>query len=142
MMNHLFKNKRKKSPEPSPQGISPGTSTDVAAGLVSHQEGSYIGPEGEQSSYQDLEVDWPDLTMALDEGSGGGSQILSQDRMDIDQELPALGGVTSGAAISGTGHRNNPTSECVLIPTIATDVHADVRSSPHQMRTPAILEGE
>ena len=112
MMNRLFKNKRKKSPEPSPQGISSGTSTNVAAGPVSHQAGSYIRPEGEQSSYQDLEVDWPDLTMALDEGSGGGLQILSQDRMDIDQELPASGGVTSGAAIGGTGHRNNPTSEC------------------------------
>ena len=112
MMNHLFKNKRKKSPEPSPPGISPGTSTNVAAGLVSHQTGSHIRPEGEQSSYQDLEVDWPDLTMALDERSGGGSQILSQDGMDIHQELPASAGLTSGAAIGGTGNRNNPTSEC------------------------------
>ena len=112
MMNHLFKNKRKKSSEPSPPGVSPGTSTNVAAGLVSHQAGSYIRTEGEQNSYQGLKADWSDLTMALDEGSGGGSQILSQDRMDIDQELPASGGVTSGAAIGGTGGRSNPTSEC------------------------------
>ena len=113
-MNRLFNSKRKKSPEHSqPDSFT----TDVAAGPVSYQAQSNIGPVGGQSrSYQDPSVDRPDLTTALDERSGGGSQIDFQDRMDEDQELPVLEAWASGAAIDGAARRHNPTSECSWSP--------------------------
>ena len=48
-MNRLFSNKRKKSPEPFPQGIFPTIPTDIVAGPVSYQTQSNIGPEGGQT---------------------------------------------------------------------------------------------
>ena len=114
MMNRLFKNKRKKSPEPSPQDTPPGITTDITVGPVSHQAQSNVGLEGGKTrSYQDLEADRPNLTAALDEGSSGGSQIVSQGRMDEDKELPASVARTSDVVIGGTESRNNRTSECL-----------------------------
>jgi len=112
-MNRLFKNKRKQSPDPSPQGTSPGILAGIAAGPVSHQAQSNIGLEGGRArSYQDLETDRTDLTVALGEGSSGGSQIVFQDSMDEDQGLPASVTSTFGAMIGGTENRNNRTSKC------------------------------
>ena len=111
-MNRLFKNKRKKSPEHPPQGTSPGVPIDTAAGPASYQPRPNIGLEGGQiRSHQDLEADRPDLTVALDQGSSGSSQIEFQDSMDEDQELPTSAAWTSGVAIGGTESRNNRTSE-------------------------------
>ena len=53
-MNHLFNKKRKKSPEPPPQGGYPGFPPNIAA-PVRHQSGPNIGPKGGESrSYQGL----------------------------------------------------------------------------------------
>ena len=61
MMNRLFNNKRKKSPE-LPHPDSTGIPTNVAAGRVSYDAQSNIGLEGGRNrSYQDPRVD-PDLT--------------------------------------------------------------------------------
>jgi len=57
MMNHLFNRKRKNSPEPFPQVVSPGTLLNAAAGPVNHQAESTAGPGGGESrSYQDPDV--------------------------------------------------------------------------------------
>ena len=112
-MKRFFNNKRKKSPESSPQGTFPTIPTDIAAGLVSYQAQSNIGPEGGQiRSNQRPEVDRPDLTVALDHRSGEGSGIVFRDGMDGDQEPFASVASTSGVVIGGTEHRNNHTSEC------------------------------
>jgi len=110
-MSRFFSNKRKKSPEPSPQGILPIITTDIATGPVRYQAQSNIGPEGGQTrSDQGPEVDRPDLTVALDDRTGRGSRIDFQDRMDEDQELPTLVASTSAVMIGGTERRNNRTS--------------------------------
>jgi len=44
--SRFFNNKRKRSSEPSPQGIFPTVPTDIAAGPVGYQAQSNIGPEG------------------------------------------------------------------------------------------------
>ena len=109
-MNRFFSNKRKKSPQPSPQDILPTITADIVAGPVRYQVQSNIGPEGGQTrSYQRPGVDRPDLTVASDGRTGGGSRIGLQDRMDEDQELPASVASTSAVVISGTGRRNNRT---------------------------------
>ena len=110
-MNRLFKNKRKKSPEPSLQGISPGVPTNATAGPANYQAQSSTGPEGGQILFSFLGR--PDLTTALDKGSGGGSQIAFQDRMEEDQKLHASGARTSGVVVGTSEYGNNPTSECL-----------------------------
>jgi len=110
-MNRFFSNKRKKSPEPSPQGILPTIPTDTATEPVRYQVQSNIGPEGGQTrSDQGPEVDLHDLTVVLDDRTSGGSRIVFKDRMDEDQELPASVASTSGVVIGGTERRNNRTS--------------------------------
>jgi len=112
-MNRLFKNKRKQSPDPSPQDTSPGIPADIAAGPVSHQGQLNIGLQGGRiRSYQDLETDRADLTVTPGDGNSGDSQVVFQDSMDEDQEHPASGASTSGAMIGGTESRSNRTSEC------------------------------
>jgi len=111
-MDRLFKNKHKQSPEPPPQDTSPGVPIDTAAGPVSYQPRPNIGLQGGQTrSYQDLEADRPDLTVALDQGSSGSSRIKFQDSMGEDQKLPTSVAWTSGVAIGGTESRRNRTSE-------------------------------
>ena len=114
MMNRLFNNKRKKSPESSrPDGLT--GFHNVAAGPVSHQSQSNVGPElegGQSRSYKDPRVVWSDLTVTPDEGSGGGSRIVFQDHMDEDQEFIASEAWASGIAIGGAARRHNPTSRC------------------------------
>ena len=113
MKNRIFRNKRKQSPDPSPQDTSPGILAGISARPVSHQAQSNIGLEGGRiRSYQDLEIDRADLTVALGEGSSGGPQIAFQDSMDEDQEPPASVAWTSGAMIGGIESRTNRTSEC------------------------------
>ena len=112
-MNRLFNNKRKKPPESFPQGILPTITTDIAAGPVSYQAQSNIGPEGGQTrSNRGPEVDRPDITLALDDRTGGGPGIVFQDRMDEDQEPPVSVASTSGVVIGGTECRNRRTGEC------------------------------
>lgn len=53
--------------------------------------------------------------MALDENSGGSSQIVSQDKAGEDEGLRAPEISTAGGMIDiGTKHRDDPTSECSL----------------------------
>ena len=112
MMDRLFNKKRKKSPEPPPQGGLPGISTNIA-GPVSYQAESNISPGGRESRpYQDLEADLADLIVSLDEGSGEGSLTVFQDRIGEGQEPPASGAWTSGVLSGGTEHKNDPTSKC------------------------------
>jgi len=49
--------------------------------------------------------------VALDIRDGVGPNIVFEDRMDEDQELPASEARTSGVAIGGSDYRNKPTSE-------------------------------
>ena len=110
MMNRFFSNKRKKSPEPFPRGTLPTTPTDIAAEPVRYQVRLNIGPGGGQARfYQCPEVDRPDLTVALDDMTGGRSRIGFQDSMAQDQVPPASVASTSAVVISGTGRRNNRT---------------------------------
>jgi len=112
-MNRLFKNKRKKPPGPFPQGNFPTISAKIAAGPVSYKAQSNVGPEGGRTrSNQGPEVDRPDLTVALDDRTSGGSQIVFRDRMDEEGELHASVASTSGVVVGGTERRNSRTSEC------------------------------
>lgn len=137
-MNRLFKNKRKQSPEPPPQDTSPGVPVDTAAGPASYQPRPNIGLEGGQTrSYQDLEADRPDLTVALERGSSGGSRIEFQDSMGEDQELPTSVAWASGVAIGRTESRNNRTSEHFSSLRLGP-----MFIFPHQMRILVRLEGK
>jgi len=108
-MNRLFKNKRKQSPEPLSQDTSPGIPGDIAAGMASYKAQSNTNLEGGRARFhQDPEVD---LTVALDQGSSGGSQMVFQSNIDKGQEPPASEAGISGVAIGG---RKNRTSECFL----------------------------
>jgi hypothetical protein len=90
------------------------------------------------SSYQDLEEDRPDLTVAPDEGSGGGSRTAFQDRTG-DQELPASVTWTSGVVVGRTERRDNRKSERFGL--CGWDrFSCGFYSSPHQMRTLVKLE--
>ena len=63
-------------------------------------------------SYQDLDVDWTDSTVAPDEESGGGSRIVSHGRTGEDQELPAPETSTPGVVdVGDTDHGHGPSSE-------------------------------
>ena len=108
-MKHFLNTKRKKSPEPLQYPASPVDPTNVIAGPSGSQPEYATIPEGGQGrSHSDPEVDYPDLTAVLDDTGHIGPRIVSQDRMDEDQELPALGASTSG----GVGRdRNRPMSE-------------------------------
>ena len=56
-ISKLLNKKRKKSPEPLPEGGLPGTPLNIAAAAI-HQTESRIGPEGgEFRSYQGPAVD-------------------------------------------------------------------------------------
>ena len=110
-MSRFLSNKRKKLPQPSPQGILPTITADIAAGPVRYQVQSNIGPEGGQTrSYQGPGVDRPDRTVALDGRTGGGSRIGFQGSMDQDQKLPASVASTSAVVIGGTERKHNRTS--------------------------------
>ena len=111
-MNRIFKNKRKQSPDPFPRHNSPGIFAGTTAGPANYQAPPNIGLEGGPiRSYQDLEIDRLDLTVAPGEGNSGGPQMMFQDSMDEDQEPPGSVAWTSSAAIGGTESRHNRTSE-------------------------------
>jgi len=61
-------------------------------------------------SYQDLEVDQPDLTVALDKKSGGVPRIVFQGESSEDQEPPAQETSISGV-VDEIGNGNGPYSE-------------------------------
>ena len=98
-MHHLFKNKnkRKKSPEP-PQ---PGIPTDIADRPPGFPTELGIGSQGEWSLLSGS-IDCPDSTVALDEGSRGGSRITFQDKEGGNQGLTAPKASTSGGVAHGT----------------------------------------
>ena len=109
-MNRLFKNKREKPPGPFPT-----VPANIAAGPVSYQARSNISPEGGRThSGQGPEADQPDLTVALDDRTGGVSQIVFQERMDEEGELHASVASISGTVVDGTERGNSRTSvsEC------------------------------
>ena len=106
-MNRLFSNKRKESPKPFPQDTSV-ISTDIAAGPVSYQAQPNMGPEGEQLVPK---VDQPDLTVALDDRTGEGSQIVLQNRMDEDHRPHTWVASTSGVVIGGNS-RTSASDPC------------------------------
>jgi len=108
-MKQFFKSKRKQSPEPLPQDTSPGIPADIAAGTIGYKAQLNTNLEGGRARFhQDPEVD---LTVAPDQGSSGGSQMVFQGSTDKGQELPASEAWTSGVVIGG---RKNRTSECFL----------------------------
>ena len=85
-------------------------------------------------------VDQPDLTVASDDRSGGGSRIVPQDRANEEQELHASVASTSGVMIGGTERRNNRTSTCD--PFDWDQYSCGSHPSPRQIGTPTTLEGE
>ena len=112
-MNRLFKNKRKEPPGPFPQGNFPTVPANIAVRPVSYQARSNIGPEGGRARFnQGPEADRPDLTVALDDRTGGVSQIVFRDRMDEEGELHASVASTSGVVVDGTERGNSRMSEC------------------------------
>ena len=102
-MRHLFKIKREKSPKPPQQPILSGELADVGppdcrTTLNDNSEGGRS-----LSNSQVLEGDSPD-TAILQDGGSSGPQILFQDGMDANQQLPTSEGTqTSGVAIGGAG---------------------------------------
>ena len=109
-MNRLFKNKRKKPPESFPAIL-----VNIAAGPVIYQARSNIGPEdGQTRSNQGPQplVDQPDITLALEDRTSGGSQIVFRDKVDEEGEFHASVASTSGVVVGGTERRNSRTSEC------------------------------
>ena len=106
-MHHLFKdkNKRKKSPEP-PQPEIPTKTTDRPPERDNTPKG------GRSLSYWDLDIDSPDLTAALGEGTSGSSRIAFHSKENEDQRLAALNASIPGAVIYGTGDEYGPMGEC------------------------------
>ena len=56
------------------------------------------------------QVDGPDLTVQLDGWGNKTPRVALQDRMDLDDGLPASETRTSGAVV--TGYTDEPTSRC------------------------------
>lgn len=107
-MKHLLKRIKRKGSPPPPQ--QPGSlaepASDISARPPSPLADQVIPGDGARSHsyYQDLEVDYPDLAIPLDERGGDGAEA--------GEEPPASETRTSSAVIGGTGHRDEPTSRC------------------------------
>ena len=117
MIKGFLKNlKPKKSPKPPCQPILPERPADIAPGLPNlgaELDFTSPGDEGQNVSDNDLKADHTDLPAPRNEGGKIGPQVLFQDEMDGDQELPTSEGVsTSVVAIGGAGYGNQPGSEC------------------------------
>ena len=113
-MNHLFDKKSKKSLKYSQRDIFLGIPTSIAAGPLGFRAELDIGPNGEQNrSYQDLEVDWTDSIVALDENSSKGSRIVFQGKTSEDQEFSAQETSTPDAVVGDTDHGHGTSSEWV-----------------------------
>jgi len=122
-MDRLLGKKSKKSPKYSQRDIFPGILTNTAVGPLGFRTQLDIAPKGEQNlSYQDLDVDWTDLTVAPDEESGGGPWIVFQGKTNEGQEPPAPETSIPGAVdVGDTDHGHGPSSECFrsLLPRLA-----------------------
>ena len=113
MKRLLNKIKRKESPKPPRQPIRSKEPTDIAAVPPDVPVEVDCTPDGGQNpSNEGLETDRADLTVPQNEGEEIGPQIVVQDTMDGDQELPAPGTSTSAITIGGDGDRNQPASKC------------------------------
>ena len=112
-MDRLLGKKSKKSPKYSQRDIFPGVLTNTAVGPLGFRTQLDIAPKGEQNrSYQDLDADWTDSTVALDEESSGSSRIVFQGKTEKGQKPPAPKTSTSGAVdVGDTGHGHSPSSE-------------------------------
>ena len=111
-MKRFWKRKHKKTPKPPPQPISPGNSPVVAPGPSEIRARLGAGSEGECGGYRPF-IDFPDLTVTLDERSDIGPGIAFQVGKDEDQELSASEASTSSVAIGVTAvYRDEPTGEC------------------------------
>ena len=102
IMNRLFKNKRKKSPETPLQNTFSETPANAVAGPVTHLN---IGSQGRRESGSEDRSSRSDC-LSPDRVSDGGSQLIFRDRMDEDRELALVTGAY-GAAIRGAEQRNN-----------------------------------
>ena len=111
VMKKLLKIRRKKSPQPPQNPISPENPVDVTAGKSGFQTGLSALSEGESSPYQDCRG-CPDWTIGRDEGGGVASRMVPPDGMDEDQEHPASEPSTPAVMIGDADCRDEPTSEC------------------------------
>ena len=130
-MKHFFKINRKKSPKPPRQPLPPEKPADIAAGPpdLRAELGVAIPDDGGRNvSDNDLKADHTDLTVPPNEGGRSGPRVLSQDWMDIGQELPASGASTSMVAICGAGYGNQLGSKCSRF--LRWNIHAHLRLSP------------
>ena len=114
-MKHFFRIKRKKSPKPPQQPISPGIPPSIATGSGSFQPAPVAVPEGVWSCRLsgDPEADYSNLIAALDKTGVDTNvpQIIVEGRADEDQGFPPSEYSTSGIAIGGTDFENGPISE-------------------------------
>ena len=102
MKRFFNKIKRKESPKPPHQPIRSEEPADIAAEPPDIRPEVDVIPEGGQNPpYEGPGADRADLTALQNEGESVGLRMLSQDKMDGDQELPASGASTSGVAIGG-----------------------------------------
>ena len=113
-MKRLFSKNPKKSPEPSQKHINLGILTNTAVGPLGFRTQFNVVHKGERNrSYQDLDADRTDSTVAPDEESDRSSQIVFWGKTSEDQELPAPKASTSDAVdVSDTNHGHDPSSEC------------------------------
>ena len=112
-MKHFFKTKRGESPKPTQKPIRSQEPPEIAAvppDVPAEVDDTLDG--GRNPSYEDVDADRADLTVPQNEGEEMGSQIVVQDTVDGDQELPAPGTSTSAITIGGNGDRNQPASKC------------------------------
>ena len=120
-MKRFFKDlKPGKSPKPPRQPIPPEKPADIAAGpldLRAELDVTSPGDGGQNVSDSDLEANQTDLPAPRNEGGRIGPQVLFQDRLDGEQDLPASEGAsTSVVAIGGDGYGNQLGSECFRFP--------------------------
>ena len=105
-MKRFFKIKRKGPPKPPRQPIRLEKPADIRAEVD-------VAPDGGQNlSCNGPGADRTNLTILPDEGGRMGTQVVPQDTINGDQELPASGASTSGVATSGACYRNQLASEC------------------------------
>jgi len=112
-MDRLLGKKSKKPPKYSQRDIFPGILTNTAVGPLGFRTQFDIAPEGEQNrSYQDLDVDWTDSTVAPDEENSRVPRIVFQGKADEVQEPPAPETSIPGAVdVGDTDHGHGPSSE-------------------------------
>jgi hypothetical protein len=112
-MNYVFDKKSTKSLKSPQRYISLGIPANIAVGPLGFRAVLDVDPEGLQSRpYHDSEAGRSDSRVTLDEKNPRPSRIVLNDKKNEDRGPPAPETSTLGVVADGTGHGNDPASEC------------------------------